>query len=387
MTTKQKTQDDFSSYEEYEEYLQDQLSEELAASRNQSRAKQDSHTTNDEVKLPYNLRFASSYTENETDINWIVDGWLRAGRLTLLYGEEGSGKTTFLTTLSLLFEAGIEDGFAPLEDNGLDSLKINQYGGILYIVADRQPEDVAAIAQQVMKGMDLDADILLMPYHKSGLDFRSNGDLNEIRDIILTSADTEYPIKLVVLDSLYAILDDMDIKSPRVGSQILNSINKVIAQTGVGWIVSGHKTKTTDTYQGDPTTRAAVDQAIEMTKVSEDTFRLKCTKANRGGVVRNEVYIKADWNKYNFGVCPKPEKCSGPGKVTEATIWIYDNAEEHLLGLSKSKAGKVIETFVGLGRDAALKLINDLIEQGYFSVPNDIKKGQPCVLSAGENFK
>lgn len=165
----------------------------------------------------------------ETD--WIVDGVIARGAVTMIAGREGSGKSMLTQTLA----AGVAAG------KPAAGLKCQQ--GRVWII---DAENGEALIHQRMQtlGMGAAAANRLRVFESVGM------DLQRDRWQLLDQLDnTKHAPDLLVLDSWKSLWNGSE-HNPGAVSLMLNELIDMAREYGIGVLLLHHTTKAADTYRG-----------------------------------------------------------------------------------------------------------------------------------------
>lgn len=183
------------------------------------------------------------------DANYIVQGWLLAGKISILYGASNVGKT--FVTLDLA--AHVASG------KSWRGFKVKP-GPVVYVAAeggDGIRNRIAAI-QKVVPDLLVGADFNLLPTH---IDLHEQGDAMALCEAMPTETAA-----LVVIDTMARCMGSGDENSARDVNQFVANLSAIRDRTGAHVLVVHHSGKNADAgARGSSALRAAVDTEIHVT--------------------------------------------------------------------------------------------------------------------------
>ncbi|HBZ45316.1 MAG TPA: hypothetical protein DEO85_14965 [Maritimibacter sp.] len=243
------------------------------------------------------------------DANYLVQGWLGKGGLSVLYGPSNSGKTFVAVDLA----AHVASGTA------WRGCKIKQ-GPVIYVAAEGGGgirNRVSAI-KQARADLLNDAEFSLLP---------TNLDLHEAGDAMaLCEAMPTEKAALVVIDTMARCMGSGDENSARDVAQFVINLDAIRERTGAHVLVVHHSGKNTEAgARGSSALRAAVDTEIaisdgqiscvkqrDMETPDRQFFSLETVTLGEdrdGDPVTSAIVIPADAPK------PKRKRLSGQAEV------------------------------------------------------------------------
>ena len=178
---------------------------------------------------------------------------LVAGSTSLVHGEPGSGKSTFLLQLSQ---------------------KLNEYGPIIYISGEESMFQIKERAARI----SVNPDNLLLS---------NETNLEQVAML----AENHKP-KVIILDSLQTLHTERANSSPGSPSQVKESayfIQSVLKTMGITCIVVGHETKS-NSMAGPNTVAHTFDTIISLARNQVNDLRVFSTTKNRFGALSSETY-------------------------------------------------------------------------------------------------
>jgi hypothetical protein len=184
------------------------------------------------------------------DANYIVQGWLLSGRISILYGPSNVGKTFVTLDLAAHVASGTKwHGF-----------KVKP-GPVVYVAAeggDGIRNRIAAI-QKVRPDLLAGTEFSLLPTH---LDLHGQGDA-----LALCEAMPTEKAALVVIDTMARCMGLGDENSARDVNQFVANVSVIRDRTGAHVLVVHHSGKNADAgARGSSALRAAVDTEIHISE-------------------------------------------------------------------------------------------------------------------------
>jgi RecA-family ATPase len=204
-------------------------------------------------------------------VDWLVDGLLVGGEVTVVSADSGTGKSWFASQLALAVAGDDEDDFL--------GLPLRRHGNVL-VVDEENPED---LVYQRLNALGL------KPHHLNRLDYLAytGVDLAHHPQLLLEQAIDFDPV-LIVLDSLSRIAPGVEENSNTEMSALFrNAIVPLSRETGASVVVVHHTTKDGGKNpRGAGAIKAAADEAIQMVAAESRVARRPATstsfRASRG---------------------------------------------------------------------------------------------------------
>jgi KaiC/GvpD/RAD55 family RecA-like ATPase len=228
---------------------------------------------------------------------WLVDGLLPKGGVSLLFGESGVGKSFVAIDMSVRIAAG---------ESVLD--RPTASGPVFYVALEGHTglyDRFRAVCEEI--GV-LDADHLRLVVRTRSLDLLSSDSVGELISAVQSAAaDRHTGAALVVIDTLSRAMPGADENSPGVMNGAVTALTRVQHETGAAVLVIHHSGKTAERgARGHSSLRAAVDAEL---LVSRDKLgrALTVTKQRDG----------ADLIKVPFDLIPVAD---GDGTVTTLIV-------------------------------------------------------------------
>lgn len=175
-----------------------------------------------ENKLDYKI-YA---TVEKQEVKWLWYPYIPYGKLTLLQGDPGDGKSTFMINIAASLTTG---GFLP------DGKRLEQVGNVIYQGAE---DNIGDTIKPRLEEAGADCDrVAFIDDADMGLTFT---------DDRLEKAIQSFQAKLLVLDPLQAFMpSNADMQNASHVRSIMRKLGKVAEQNGCAIVMIGHMTKST----------------------------------------------------------------------------------------------------------------------------------------------
>jgi hypothetical protein len=219
--------------------------------------------------------------KRKTRQDWIVKGLLGRGDLSCVYGEPGCSKSFLALDLCLHMASGF---------NSWLGHKMQQ-GGVVYVAAEGgRGMESRVIAWDKRHKPDGNRPFYLVT---SDVDLRSpEGHVTAlISDIKQVSEHMEYPLKLVVIDTLSRAMAGGNENSPDDMGAFIKNCGKIQEETKAHVMIIHHKGKDDGRGpRGHSSLRGAVDTAISVEKTGGKDYRFFLVKQKDGDGDRASRY-------------------------------------------------------------------------------------------------
>jgi putative DNA primase/helicase len=164
-------------------------------------------------------------------IQWVWPGYIAAGKVTMIEGDPGDGKSILTTDLAARWSSG-----APMPDGQ----RIGRPLSVIMVSAEDDPEDTI-VPRLSMAGANLDRVYLVTRGGDPARPFTLSRDLSD-----LAEQAREYGVGIITLDPLMALLgDDVDAHSDHGVRRALWPLHQLAVDTGVAVVVVRHLNKGT----------------------------------------------------------------------------------------------------------------------------------------------
>lgn len=168
-------------------------------------------------------------------IEWLWKPYIALGKITILQGDPGDGKST----LALLLASIISNG---INDYKIDGLNVKGASKVIYQAAEDSPEDT--IKPKLVKFNANTNNIL----------FVENDDLINLRDSSIEDLIYQSQCKLLIFDPIQSFFKDGDsMYGMKNAREIMNNLIKIAKKTNCAFLLIGHLNKasnTKDLYRG-----------------------------------------------------------------------------------------------------------------------------------------
>lgn len=219
--------------------------------------------------LEYQLRDAAFAMQPQPPVEWVVDGLIPRGTVSVFYGEPGAFKTWAMIWMAVRVAQGEEWLEYPTQQNTA-----------LYLDEESGESWFSRRLQQTIKGALGNEDIPINFVCNSGLMLDDKIDVEEIEYLIRSTG-----AKLVIFDALTDIMSG-DENSKKDVQPIFAKMKRIANKTGAAIIVIHHSAKH-GSYRGSSAIKGAVDLLMKIeSKEDSDFINFKAEK------VRHTEYAK-----------------------------------------------------------------------------------------------
>ena len=271
----------------------------------------DSFIVNDEPqpaqqvkKQRYEILTAAAFFEPQEPINWIVDGLISAGSVSVFYGEAGCGKTWALLDL------------AACAANGAPWLGMATIAGhVLIIDEESGRRRLSRRMGDIMRGHDCGPDTPISAVSLAAFDMGKPNDIGELYNLITSTG-----ARMVIIDALADIMPGRDENAVKDTAPIFLTLRKIAEETQCAIIVIHHSNKTGG-YRGSSAIKGAIDLLLSVEKKNESnhiSFRTEKARDTTAGT------FAADMN-FDIG-----KFWLSPGEF-EAVKQAYSKGERYVL--------------------------------------------------------
>lgn len=162
---------------------------------------------------------------------WVWPGYIPAGKVTLVEGDPGDGKSMLVTDLAARWSSG-----APMPDGQ----RLGRPISVIMVSAEDDPQDTT-VPRLTVAGADLDRVYLVTVGTDPGRPFTLSRDLPALAEQVMALG-----VGVVTLDPLMALLgDDVDSHSDHSVRRALWPLHQLALDTGVAVVVVRHLNKGT----------------------------------------------------------------------------------------------------------------------------------------------
>jgi hypothetical protein len=216
----------------------------------------------------FRLIHISELLANISEPDWLIEGFIEANSLSLLFGDPETGKSL----LAMWFSVCVAAGQKWCE-------KAVKKGGVVYLCG----EGHSGIGRRLgaLKEAYNITDIENSPLYASSfaIDLLNEGRVIELIQTIETVINNEGVPKLLVVDTLHCHLGGGDENSAADIGKLIGALNVIRAKYGCACLIvhhSGHESKSR--ARGSSSLKAAVDTELQLKKTSNEVV-LICTKS------------------------------------------------------------------------------------------------------------
>ena len=241
-------------------------------------------------------------TTDAPRVEWLIDGVVARGLLTLIVGREKTGKSL----LDLAFAVQMASGGGELAD-------ISCTRGRVIIVDAENSEDEVHRRLRAM-GMQPAFEDQLVIFEARGFDLR--------RDLELVEQELErHEPALVVLDAFRSLWGGKEVESDETAAA-LDPLRQLLHDRGVGGLLAHHARKADDEYRGNTGIGASVEHIITLGRGRGDPDRRRRRLRNPSSRFAAEVddrWLRIDGNvdELSVSVAEPYEDPSEPGTLAD----------------------------------------------------------------------
>lgn len=168
-------------------------------------------------------------------IEWLWKPYIALGKITILQGDPGDGKSTLALLLASIISSNNNE-------YGIEGLVIKEASKVIYQSAEDSPEDT--IKPKLVRFNALTKNIL----------FVENDDLINLKNSSIEELIIQTKCKLLILDPIQSFFKDGDsIYGMKNVREIMNNLVKIAKKTNCAFLLIGHLNKasnTKDLYRG-----------------------------------------------------------------------------------------------------------------------------------------
>lgn len=278
---------------------------------------------------------------------WLVADWFGAGDVAVVRGAPGSGKTTLIAGLA----SAIATGQPWLGRDTMD-------GAVLWIAAERSPDTCrtlkAAVGDAAVPIAMVDAAVNLAT--KEATD-----------DLIATcnalTAETNAPVRAIVIDTLSRVIAGQDENSSAVMSLVMQQCTAISKATGSTIVLIHHENKAGGT-RGSTAIDAAADCVIEVSANKKSRIA-RVVKAN-AAPVGSEIAFTVEPAGHGLVAAPLKGASGKAGKLA-AIIRRHAGADmiERSRILSEARSAGLVTGDAKTSAEAVRKLLISLRTTGW----------------------
>ena len=269
--------------------------------------------------------------------SWLCEGLILKGGGTVLFGEQGKGKST----TALLAAISVDSG-----DNTF--FNVQQPRTTLFVNLERSAESLARRLGTVNKILGFEEARPLLMLNARG---KSLFDLKEV----IKDSVKENNVELLVLDSISRTgMGDLTTNKP--ANDLMNLLND-LCET---WLGLGHMPRSGDNLYGSIMFEAACDLLVKLISAKEENrigVGLECTKANDVSFPPTSVF---EFSYNDFGL----------SNVARSSLSEWPGLAEQIA----PSTGQLIEDYIRTNGSGTAKEISDTIKIGRPTVSVELSK-------------
>lgn len=312
------------------------------------------------VELRPNFRpLKWSYSDDPTYLipkEWVVQGLLVAGEVTILSAPSFFGKSTIVTRLAVDVMAG-----RPFFGHEVAQ------GGVLYIAGERDIE----VRRRIIAASDGDVRIPILSPRTVGrqIDLR---DPRMVDDLLDTIADIEAQsgdkVRLVIVDTVPRLMPGADENSSTDAGTVADALAR-LADTGAAVVGLWHPPKDGRGVRGSNAIVGAADRVLDIMKKG-DIRELRVVDANTGPAGTS---VRFTLRPVLFDIDPE----TGKRNTVVVAMTVEDDAPAVPGGAVAARAAEVLRVLEGAGGYLTRQILLDVMR----------KTGVVTPASAGEQVR
>ena len=215
------------------------------------------------VKGRIEILSAFDALQPQPPINWIVDGLISAGSVSMFFGEGGSKKTYALVDMAVCVSLG---------NNWLDFKTQKKH--VLIIDEESGRRRIMGRLGDVLRGHNADQNAPVYCVSLAAFNLGLAADINMLHSLIKTSNS-----QLVIIDALADVMPGRDENAVKDTQPIFLALRRIAEDTQAAIIIIHHSNKGGG-YRGSTAMKGAVDLLLEVTsKTGSDEITFKTEKA------------------------------------------------------------------------------------------------------------
>lgn len=228
-------------------------------------------------ELGFQVYTAADALLPQEPIDWIVEGLIAPGTITLLVGEPGSGKTW--ATLSM----------ATCIASGRDWVghKVAQ-GRTLFIDEESGALPIKRRIARLMGGYGIEDDIPLNYVSMAGFDLRRKAGVQKFRELIGRAQPD-----VIIIDALADVMAGGDENSVKDVQPVFSALRQIVNDYQVTIVIIHHSNRN-GSYRGSSAMKGAVDVLLNIDSGPNDTILLSTEKIRDGEPAKFKAKIHFD---------------------------------------------------------------------------------------------
>lgn len=218
------------------------------------------------IDLLSNVKHCSEAWKDQPPIEYVIDGIIEEGTLTIFYGDGGAGKTFISLTLGVCISAGI-----PFIGRS------TKKQSVLYVDEEMGSKMIERRIRNVSDGLGLESSQMNLFYlPMTGLNFSEKKDADSLREVIKSIG-----VQFVIIDAMGDTMEG-DENSKRDVQAYFNNL-KPLREDNICLFILHHTVKDLSNYRGSTAIRANADNLIKLNSTSKsDKFVIEFDKTRDG---------------------------------------------------------------------------------------------------------
>jgi hypothetical protein len=254
--------------------------------------------------------------------SWLAEGLILKGGGTVLYGEQGRGKSTTALLAAVSVDSGDSSFF-----------NVQHPHSTLFVNLERSAESLSRRLGTINKILGYEESRPLLMLNARGK------SLLDLKEVIKESVKTNQ-VELLVLDSISRTgIGDLTLNKP--ANDLMNLLND-LCET---WIGLGHMPRSGDNLYGSMMFDAACDILIKLISAKQENkigVGLECTKANDVGFPPTSVF-EYSYNDFGLSNVTRSTLSEWPGLAEQIEPSTTQVIEDHLRKTGKSTIKDISE--------------------------------------------
>jgi hypothetical protein len=222
-----------------------------------------------EPLLPWAI-FLDQLPDEYIPIPWLVDGLIRVGERSDMYGQAGAGKTYL----------ALDMGFAIAQ--GKPWMGRNTLEGLVLYIASENPQSVEARMKAYRTHLNYKGESLCI-YKKPFDLFNSDSDSNDLIEFINTASKTKgKPFRLIIFDTLSKVMVGANENLTADMNKVMAKIDRIISNAQAHCMVLHHSGKDPSKgARGSNSLLGAIDTELKVDRLQSSRY-IEVTKQRDG---------------------------------------------------------------------------------------------------------
>ncbi|MBI4759885.1 MAG: AAA family ATPase [Chloroflexota bacterium] len=230
-----------------------------------------------QTKPRYKILSAENALQPQPPIEWIVDGLISTGSVSVFYGEGGSKKTWALLDMAVCVARG---------ENWLNFK--TKAGGVLIIDEESGSRRILRRLGDVLRGHNADNETPVYCVSLASFDFGEAGDVLELHNLI-----NALRVQLVIIDALADVMPGRDENSVKDVQPVFLALRRIAEETQAAILIIHHSNKNGG-YRGSSAIKGALDLLVSVeSKTAGNEIAFKTEKAR--DTVAGEFFATANF--------------------------------------------------------------------------------------------